>query len=101
MMEIKIKLSDIDYDAVIDALAPVLASSKRCNTTASPAFEKAKGWSLAAVKATLRALPQGARDKLAAVCLNHYSEELSRMIAGMVRRQSFALEVQGIEAAGR
>lgn len=101
MMEIKIKISDIDYDAVIDALAPVLTNKRRSNTTASPALETAKGWSLAAVKAALKALPQGARDKLAAVCLNHYSEELSRMIAGAARRQSFFLEVQGIEAVGR
>lgn len=38
-------------------------------------------------------------DEFAAVCLNHYGKEISRLIADMAARQSLSLKVQGLEAA--
>lgn len=102
-MEIKIMISDIDYIAAIDILAPALADklSGCSNPVAALAFGRAKDLSVAAAKAALKALPQNTRDELAAVCLNHYREEISRLIVSMAARQSLSLKVQGIEAAAK
>lgn len=101
MMEIKIKISDIDYAAAIDILAPALADklSGCSNPVAALAFGRAKDLSVTAAKAALKVLPQNTMDELATVCLNHYGEEISRLIANMAARQSLSLKVQGIEAA--
>lgn len=101
MMEITIKISDINYAAAIDVLAPVLADklSGWAKPVADLAFGKAKNLSVTAAKAALKALPPNVRDELAAVCLNYYNKEISRVIANIANRQNVSLKVQSIEAA--
>lgn len=101
MMEIKIKISDIDYAAAIDILAPALADklSGCSNPVAAFALGRARDLSVTAAKTALKALPKNTMDELASVCLNHYGKEISRFVADMAARQNLSLKVQGLEAA--
>lgn len=101
MMEVKIKVSDVDYAAAIDALLPVLADklSSCSNPIAALAFGKAKSFSTSAAKAALHTLPEKVKDDLAAACLNHYSGDLSQVISDIANRQNIPLKVHNIEAA--
>lgn len=101
MMEIKIKISEVDYAAAVDALMPVLADklSGCTNPIASLVLGKAKDLSANAAKAALKALPQSAKDELAAACLNRYGGEIARVIAGLADRKNIPVKVEGVAAA--
>ena len=83
MIDIKISVSNVDYEAALDTLLPVLLehlSKKTENAFLSSILSKTTGVSLIAAKAALKALPQDTKDDLAAACLNHYKEDIQRLL---------------------
>ena len=67
MIDIKISVSNVDYEAALDTLLPVLLehlSKKTENAFLSSILSKTKGVSSIAVKAALKTLPQDTRDDL-------------------------------------
>ena len=83
MIDIKISVSNVDYEATLDTLLPVLLehlSKKSENAFLSSILSKTKGVSSIAAKAALKALPQDTRDDLAVACLNHYKEDIQRLL---------------------
>lgn len=103
MMEITIKISDVDYAAAVDTLLPALADklSGSSNPIASLALGKAKELSAGAAKAALNALPQSMKDELAATCLNRYSREVSRIIADIAAQKNIPVKVEGVEVSAQ
>ena len=76
MIDIKISVSNVDYEAALDTLLPVLLehlSKKTENAFLSSILSKTKGVSSIATKAALKTLPQDTRDDLAVACLNPVS----------------------------
>ena len=71
MIDIKISVSNVDYEAALDTLLPVLLehlSKKTENAFLSSILSKTKGVSSIATKAALKTLPQDTRDDLAEAC---------------------------------
>ncbi len=101
MIEVKIKISDIDYGAAADVLLPILLD--KLSTSADPLtaglLPKLKGLSGSAAKAALSFLPQDVKDELAVACLNHYSGEISRMMVNLAENKGISLQVSGVEVA--
>jgi len=101
MIEVKIKISDVDYSAAVDVLMPVLRD--KLSVTGNPIFSlvlgKAKGLPANAAKAALDVLPQETKDELAAACLNHYSEEIAKLMASMAMQKGIKIQVDGVEVA--
>ncbi len=101
MIEVKIKISDVDYSAAVDVLMPVLLDklSGTSNPIVSLVLGKAKGLPANAAKAALDVLPQETKDELAAACLNHYSEEIAKLMASMAMQKGIKIQVDGVEVA--
>ena len=83
MIDVKISVNNVDYEAALDTLLPVLLehlSKKSENAFLVSVLSKTKGVSSIAAKAALKALTQDTRDELAVACLNHYKEDIQRLL---------------------
>lgn len=99
MIEVKIKVSDIDYGAAADVLLPVLLDklSASADPLTASLLTKIKGLSGSAAKAALSFLPQDTKDELAVACLNHYSDDISRIMVNFAEQKGIGLQVSGVE----
>ena len=101
MIEVKIKISEVDYGAAIDVLMPVLLD--KLSSSSSPIVKillgKLKGMSGPAAKAALDMLPQETKDELAAACLNHYNEEISKLMVNVAQQKGIKVQVESVEVA--
>jgi len=99
MIEVTLKIRDVDYAAAVDTLMPVLLDklSGSSNPIASLLLGKTRGLSSSAAKAALEVLPKATKDELAAACLNHYSAEISRTIADLAAQRGIHLSVEGVD----
>ena len=98
MIEVKIKVSDIDYGAAADVLLPVLLDklSASANPFTAGLLTKLKGLSGSAAKAALSILPQDVKDELAVACLNHYSDGISQSMVNFVEQKGIGLQISGV-----
>ena len=102
MIDIKISVSNVDYEAALDTLLPVLLehlSKKTENAFLSSILSKTKGVSSIAAKAALKTLPQDTRDDLAVACLNHYKDDIQRLLTEASKQKGIALQIDGINIA--
>ena len=102
MIDIKISVSNVDYEAALDTLLPVLLehlSKKTENAFLSSILSKTKGVSSIAAKAALKTLPQDTRDDLAVACLNHYKDDIQRLLTEASKQKGIALQFDGINIA--
>ena len=102
MIDIKISVSNVDYEAALDTLLPVLLehlSKKTENAFLSSILSNTKGVSSIAAKAALKTLPQDTRDDLAVACLNHYKEDIQRLLTEASKQKGIALQIDGINIA--
>ena len=102
MIDIKISVSNVEYEAALDTLLPVLLehlSKKTENAFLSSILSKTKGVSSIAAKAALKTLPQDTRDDLAVACLNHYKDDIQRLLTEASKQKGIALQIDGINIA--
>ncbi len=101
MIEVKIKISEVDYSAAVDVLMPVLLEklSMSTNPIVSLILGKTKGLSSSAVKAALDRLPQETKDELAVTCLNYYREEIAKLMVDMAQQKGIAVQIDGVDVA--
>lgn len=101
MIDVKISVNNVDYEAALDTLLPVLLehlSKKSENAFLVSVLSKTKGVSSIAAKAALKALPQDTRDELAVACLNHYKEDIQRLLTEASKQKGIALQIEGIDS---
>lgn len=98
-MEVKIKVSEVNYGAAVDVLMPVLL--EKLSASSNPIMKimlgKLKGLSGPAAKAALDMLPQETKDELAAACLNHYSEEIAKLVVNLAEKKGIDVQVDSVE----
>lgn len=102
MIEIKISVSDVDYAAAMDVVLPYIMehlSKNSGNALLAAVLSKAGGASAAAAKAALKALPQDTRDELAVLCLNHYKDDIARVLTEVSKQKNISMTVQDIQIA--
>ena len=102
MIDIKISVSNVDYEAALDTLLPVLLehlSKKTENAFLSSILSKTKGVSSIATKAALKTLPQDTRDDLAVACLNHCKDDIQVLLTEVSNQKGIALQIDGINIA--
>ena len=102
MIDVKISVNNVDYEAALDTLLPVLLehlSKKSENAFLASVLSKTKGVSSIAAKAALKALPQDTRGGLAVACLNHYKEDIQRLLTEASKQKGIALQIEGIDIA--
>lgn len=98
MIEVTLKIREVDYAAAVDVLTPLLLDklSASSNPIASFLRGKARGLPATAAKAALDVLPKNTRDELAAACLNRYSGEVSQAITSLAAQKNLPLDVEGV-----
>lgn len=96
MININISLSDVDYEAALDALLPVFIdylSKKSDNPILTTILTKTKSISTAAAKGALKALPQETRDELAVVCLNYYKDDIIHILTEASKQKGIVMKL--------
>ncbi len=101
MIEVKLNIQDVDYDAAVEVLMPVLLErlSHSSNTLVSSLLGRATGLSATAAKAALEVLPKSVKDELSATCLNHYSTEIAQAISNLAAQKGIRLRIDAVEVA--
>lgn len=101
MIEVRLKICDLDYTAAIDSLMPMLIDklSGSSNPIVSILFRKTKGLHAAVAKSAMEVLPKDTKDELVAVCLNHYNAEISQTIVNLAAQRDIHLNVESFEVA--
>lgn len=99
MIEVKIKISEVDYGAAVDVLMPVLL--EKLSSSSNPIVKimagKLNGLSGPAAKAALDMLPQETKDELAAACFNHYSGEIAKLVVNLAEKKGIDVQVDSVE----
>ena len=80
---------------------PVLLDklSASTNPLTTGLLTKMKGLSGGAAKAALSVLPQDMKDELAVACLNHYSDDISRIMVNFAEQKGIGLQIGGVEVS--
>lgn len=100
MIEVKVSISDIDYESAFDALWPVLCEyleKSEDKSWAASVLSKTKGASGAVAKTALKLLPQDKKEELVKIGLTHYQKNIVDFIMEQAKQRSISLQVQGIE----
>ena len=100
MIEMTLKIQDVDYAAAVDVLIPVLLEKLSSFPGPIPLLllGRTKGLPATAAKAALDVLPKGTKEELAAACLNHYSDEVVQAIESLAVQKGIRLNVESVEA---
>ena len=88
---------EADNIAMIDHHMPSMKKTE--NAFLSSILSKTKGVSSIATKAALKTLPQDTRDDLAVACLNHYKDDIQRLLTEVSKQKGIALQIDGINIA--
>lgn len=104
MIDIKILVSEVDYESILDSLSPILLdylSRNSENAFFSSILLKTKGISSVAAKAALKVLPQNTKDELATICLNHYKEDIIHIFTEMLEQKGISIKIEGVEISAQ
>ena len=100
MIELKLKIEDIDYDSVADILAPALKD--RIDSSEFPAWARllflAGGMDGAAFKKILSRVPDDAIDGFVVKLLNEKSEKASQIIEDMAASNGIKIKIADVKA---
>lgn len=100
MVEIKIKISDIDYGDIAEKAIPIVIDKmleKRKGGKLEKALSKLKTLPAAFVKSSLRLLDQDTQDELAAFFLNENRETILGYINSFATDKGVKIKVESLE----
>ncbi len=99
MIEVKLNISEVDYASAIDLFLHALPDELPGNPVAAAALHQIKKLPSAAARTALKVMPEDTKNALAAACVNHYSDKISKMAVEMAQKRGVPLKVDGVEAA--
>ena len=101
MIELKIKIEDIDYDSLADILAPALKD--RIESSEFPAWARllflAGGMDGAAFKKILSRVPDDAIDDFVVKLLNEKSDKAAAMLEELAATKGINLKITDVSAS--
>lgn len=100
MIEIKIRVSDVDYEGASEVLLPKIMkhlAKKSGNPFLKGVLSKTKDISSTAAVALLKTLSKEKKDELAVMCLNYYQDKITRALVEASEKEGISLKVQGME----
>lgn len=103
MIEIRIKISKVDYEEVLDAIYPVVMEQVNKNQKIvsipiiAKILPKIQDAGAAALKLLIRALPQETRDELTVACLNKFKGDILGLIEKEAKQRSIGIKVDDID----
>lgn len=105
MIEIKIQVSEVDYEDALDVLYPILMEHIKQNPKiaenrlAAAIIPKIQSTGAGAIKLLLKALPQETRDELAVACLNKFKDDIPGMLANEAKKRNIGLKIDDVSVS--
>ncbi len=102
MIEIKIQVSEVDYEDALEVLYPILMEHIKQNPQiaenpwAAAILPKIQGAGAVAARALIKALSQETRDELAVACLNKFKDDIPRLLANEAKKRNIGLEIDDV-----
>ena len=96
MIEINIKIDEVDYGSAVGKLIPILLKKQSSSNPIFAVLKKIEGLPVSAAKAVLRVLPKRTQDELAVACLNLYSEDISKELTKLVGKNGIQMKVESV-----
>ncbi|MBP1754020.1 MAG: hypothetical protein H6Q59_418 [Firmicutes bacterium] len=104
MVELKIKISEIDYGAAMDSLLPVIIQHVSEGENAG-FFAKmlGKNNAIAGVmaKAALAALPQNKKDEIAVAIIEKYHDEITKGLVEFARNKGISFQLDEMQVSAK
>ncbi len=99
MIELKIRLEDIDYAGMVGVIFPILQNeAAKSDAPWAKIVQNMRGApDEKAVRVLLKLLPQSMQDKLAVSLLETYKAEMPAMIADFAKSKGISLSVRDIQ----
>ena len=97
MIELKIQISDMDYEALAEALAPAACDALRKNGGVSALLGKSPGALKKAVKIHLRLKGKGGAEQLLARLTQQNSAAIIGKLEEFAREHGVSVHIAGIE----
>ena len=97
-MEINLKISDIDYEKIIDRAIPIL--KERAKTDGGVAFKTIAGildMPGDIPKKMLNALPQETKDELLVYIINNNSEKICKWFEGFLSKNGIGISIEELK----
>jgi len=102
MIEIKIQVSEVDYEDALEVLYPILMEHIKRNpqiagnSLVATMLPKIQGAGRVAAKALIKALPQETRDELAVACLNKFKNDIPRLLTNEAEKRNIGLKIDNV-----
>ena len=96
-MEITLKISDVDYDALADVLLPLM-EEQMSGSVWCPAPRASGGRATQAAKAMLRRMPQKRKDAMLAGYINRSGDKIAGLLMDAARAKGLTLKVSDVRA---
>ncbi len=99
MIEINIKIKDVDYGAAVEAFLPMvienIAEKEEVGLFAK-LLGKNSSLSASVAKAALSVMPQNKKDEIAIAIIDKYKEEISKNLLNYAATQGLNLQIEDI-----
>lgn len=97
MLEINLKVENIDYNSLVDKLLPLIAENYRDDgSVLGMVLNKTKGMQSSMAKAALSVMPQEKKDELAASLLMKYRSEIIDLLARTARENGVSMDIRDL-----
>lgn len=102
MIEIKIQVSEVNYEDALDLLYPILVEHIKHNPQiaenplTATIISKIQGAGAVAARALIKGLPQETRDELAVVCLNKFKDTIPELLSNEAKKRNMGLKIDDV-----
>ncbi len=95
MVEVKIKIDNIDYGGAVNLLIPILREKAGEHPELGVLIRLASSnMAAGTAKAAIKALPQNIKDELAVALANYYHEKIIGKIINSANKYGFDFEIE-------
>jgi hypothetical protein len=101
MIELKVQISDVDYDSLTDILWPLVAgqvAEKSSGSALGKIFSGSQGLAASAAKAAIKSMPQNRKEELLVRLLNENRGKLTEMLVRLAADNGVKVKVEGVKA---
>lgn len=102
MIEIKVYVSEVDYEEALEVLYPILMEHMKQNSRmaenplVAAILPKIQDAGAVAAKALIKALPQETRDELAVTCLNKFKDAIPEVLSNEAKKRNIGLKIDDV-----
>ena len=100
MIEIKIKMSNFDYESAIEEYLPIITQKVAGSEDAgflAKIVDKNSSLSAKVAKAALSVLPQNKKDEIAVAIIEKYKDELEKSLLDFASEKSISFRLEEIQ----